>query len=617
MSSLHRIIKKQVWPGSPFINSTEDNNTMNSRTGLIIPAIIAIVALAAVFALNPTMQDDDRDSGQAHTFPRPVEEEDRDYPPASVAEKSYNSELDALRSSLSDPTLDADAMAAAIRESKDVRNRMYEWYVWIYLDYYEKPAEFRDEYEAWSVLYYSIYNDYATVVKGSLSGPCADTVEKALALCDLNPDDYRSIGDTTQEETDLAQREADLLADYTALMTEDYKMTYEGSTWTLDSIYGSDTLSDSRKAELATMLRNEQYHKAAEIYVDLVDVRNDIAVLHGYGNYTEYYYSEISGRDYTPAEARSFVDLVVPAFKLDMLSQNALLSDGPMSISNLTWMYELEGNEIIDAVEPFIDSMGDEFERLLDYMIEYDLIDICDEDGRIRTSYSYKLEHSGGAVIYLGGEGEGMEMNGPRVLILEFGHASADSLNPDPMGCIDVQEIYSQGLEVLYGTSGFDGNDSSDAICAYIIFMMSYNVFMAGMLTELELYAYETEAATDSLTADQVCCKFLEILDQFGIQFNVGFDEKYFWLDFSYLFTHPNGYIGYGTSAIGAIELFVEATEDYDAAKEKYLNLLFQQDIYGYSATVKEAGLTDAFDIEAAKAILEKCIAIMKSKGSA
>ena len=64
---------------------------MNSRPGLIIPAIIAIVALAAVFALNPTMQDDDPDSGQAHVFPRPVEEEDRDYPLAPVAEKSYDS----------------------------------------------------------------------------------------------------------------------------------------------------------------------------------------------------------------------------------------------------------------------------------------------------------------------------------------------------------------------------------------------------------------------------------------------------------------------------------------------------------------------------------------------
>ncbi len=589
---------------------------MSSRSGLIVPAIIAIVALAFVFALNPTMQNDDPDSGQAHAFPRPVEEEDRDYPPASVAEESYISELDALRSSLSDPTLDADAMAAAIRESKDLCNRMYEWYVWIYLDYHEKPAEYRDEYEAWSVLYHHIYDDYATVVKESLSGPCADTVEKALALCDLNPDDYRDVDSTTQEETDLVQRQTALLADYTALMAEDYEMTYEGSTWTLDSIYGSDTLSDSRKAELAMMLRNEQYQEAAEIYVDLVKVRNDIAVLHGYGNYAEYYYKAVSGRDYTPAEARSFVDLVVPAFKLDMLSQNALLSDGPMSISNLTWMYELEGNEIIDAVEPFIDSMGDEFGRLLDYMVEYDLIDICDEDGRIRTSYSYKLKHSGGAVIYLGGEEEGGEWNAPRVLIHEFGHASADCLNPNLTGCIDLTEIHSQGLEVLYGASGLDGNDSSDAICAYILFQLSYNVFMAGMLTELELYAYETEAATDSLTADQVCDKFQSILDRSGIQFNVGFDEKYFWIDFSYLFTHPNGYISYGTSAIGVIDLFVEATENYDAAKEKYLNLLFQQDIYGYSAAIKEAGLTDAFDSEAVKAVLEKCIAIIKSKES-
>ena len=585
---------------------------MNSRSGLIIPAIIAIVALAFVFALNPTMQNDDPDSGQAHVFPRPVEEEDRDYPLAPVAKESYISELNALRSSLSDPTLDADAMAAAIMESSNMLDKMFDWYKWIELDYHEKPAEYREEYEEWYVLITHTYNDYATVVKESLSGLCADTVEKALVLCGLNPDTYRDVDSTTQEETDLVQRETALLADYTALMAEDYEITYEGITWTLDSIYGSDTLSDSRKAELATMLREEQYQDAAEIYVDLVEVRNDIAVLKGYANYAEYYYRAVSGRDYTPAEARSFADLIVPAFDLYKLSESALLSDGPMNISNLAWMCELEGNEIIDAVEPFIDSMGDEFGRLLDYMVEYDLIEICDEDGRIRKSYTQELYQSGGALIYLGDEEEGREWYGPRVLIHEFGHAASFSLNPDPTGCIDVQEIHSQGLEVLYGASGLDGNDSSDAICAYVIYVMSYNVFIAGMLTELELWVYETEAATDSLTADQVCDKFQAILDRSGIQFNVGFDEKYFWTNFFNIFTQPNYFVSYGTSAIGVIDLFVEATEDYDAAKEKYLNLFFQQDIYGYSAAVKGAGLTDAFDAEATKAVLEKCTAILK-----
>ncbi len=599
--------------GVTIIISAEDNNTMSSRSGLIIPAIIIVFAVAAALVLNPMTQNDDRDSGQSHTFPGPVEEENRAYPPASVAEESFVSGIDTLRSSLTDPTLDADAMAAAIRESNDMNDRIHEWYVWIQLDYYEKPAEYRGEYEAWSVFIDHAYGDYAAVVKESLSGPCADTVEKALTLCDINPDRYRNAGSTSLEKkTDLAQREVALLADYTSLMTGDYEMTYGGSTWTLDSIYGSDTLSDSRKEELAAMLREERYQDAAEIYVGLVEVRNDIAVLNGYGNYAEYCYREVAGRDYTPAEAKSLADLAAPAKEIFKLTINALGSDGPMSSSRLTWTYELEGNEIIDAAEPFIDSMGDEFERLLDHMVEYDLIDICDEDGRIRTSYTSKLYYSGGAVIYMGSEEEGSEYNALRVLTHEFGHASADSLNPNLTGCIDVMEIHSQGLEVLFGTSGLDGNDSSDAMCAYALYLLSHNIFISWMMTELELWAYETEAATDSLTADQVCDRFLAIQDQFGVHFDIEFGGKYYWIDFSNLFTIPNYYVSYCTSSVGAIELFVEATEDYDAAKEKYLNLLFQQNIYGYSAAIKEAGLTNAFDTEAAKAILEKCIAVIK-----
>ncbi len=284
-----------------------------------------------------------------------------------------------------------------------------------------------------------------------------------------------------------------------------------------------------------------------------------------------------------------------------------------MSPSKLAWMNNLTLDDFVDAVTPFIDSMSDEYAKLLDYMIENDLIDFCTDDGRKEWTYSADLYTRGSAMIYIGEIGNGFDgQYTAKNLVQEFGHAANVCLNAKYTSCYDVKGIYSLGLASLYCTSGLVGEESSRAMAAYIMQSLMWdNVVVPGLLTELELWAYETEAETHSLTAEQVSEKFESILDAYGIYFDTDYDEKYYWVTVSQLFDSPHSCISYGTSAIGAIELFVEATENYDAAKEKYLDLVFQQDINGYSEAAKKAGLTNAFDTDAVKAILDKCVSAL------
>ncbi len=586
---------------------------MSSRTKLAVLVAIVVIAVAAVIALSPGTFDKDSDQSTGHVFPDPIEDGDRDYPTAAEAEESYAKTIETLKSSLSDSSLSADDMADSIETAASDYLKMLDYYVWMYLDYSEKPSEFADTYTAWTQLRAHLYDDLAVALKESLSGPCAETAGKAMETCGLDPETYRNYDEMTQEEKDFTEKEADLIAEYNNIMYGDYEMVYGGTTWTADSIQNDTTLTTAQKEGLTWLLQYYQGEDAAEIYVELVQIRNDYAVLKGYDNYSTYAYEVVYGRDYTPADAKSFSDLVNPA--LDLLDDlaEAQSKDSSMSLDRLSWMDDYEGDGFIDVVSPFIDSISDEYAKLLDYMTEYDLIDIYSETGRQERAYSQQLYNRGSALMYVGYAGDGYRgYTTAKTIVHEFGHVANMCLNPNHTSCVDIEEIHSQGLEALYCTSG-SMSEGSRALATYVLTNIINNtVVMPGLLTELELWAYETEAETDSLTGIQVRDKFISILESHGYSSDTASYNCYLWTKVSHLFEQPHYYISYGTSAIGAIELFVEATENYDAAKEKYLNLVFQQGIDGYSEAVKEAGLTNAFDTDAVKAILEKCTSALQ-----
>ncbi len=581
---------------------------MNSRTKLaVLAAVIAIVVIAAAIALASSDRNDS-DRGTGHAFPQPIEAGDRDYPIAAEAEESYAKSIETLKSALSDSSLGADEMAESIRAVVQEKLQINDWFSWVYLDYSKRPAEYSDAYKAWDELCDHIDDDFSFALKESLSGPCAGTVGKAIESCGLDPDTYRKYSEMTQEEKDLKKKEAELIDGYNDLTCGDYEMEYGGTTWTAESIKNDATLTTEEKNELLDILNNAMCKDASEVYVQLVQVRNDYAVLKGYDSYTAYAYEVGFGRDYTPTEAKSFFDFIDMARVTYQDLKTIIGEDGSMSSDNLSWMNGKEGDEFIELISLFVDSVSDEHAKLLDYLTEYGLITIWSEDGRQTGGYSQEIRTRGSALAYIGNAGEGYDgWRTARTLVHEYGHMTNMCLNSNPTPCFDIKEIHSQGLEALYCTSGLAG-EGSRALAAQILKGLVGLVADSGTLTELELWAYETEAATGSLTGDQVHEKYISILESHGYASAEAVEDGYYWALVPHLFQSPHYYISYGTSALGAIEILVEATEDYDAAKEKYLGLVFQQGIGGYEEAVEEAGFIDAFDADAVKALLEECI---------
>lgn len=579
---------------------------------LAIAAVIIIVAaLAAAYVIIPDGSHEPR----AHAFPQPIQDGDKDYPTAAEAQERYGKVIASLESSLSDSSLDVDAMKAAISDAEHSRDVLLDKFQWVSLDYNKDPSRMSSEYQAWSILASGLKDSFSATVKDALSGPCAGTVEAALKALGEDPEKYRGYDEDTPEEKALLQRQTELRAQYDTIIGTEYEVTdAEGRTWTLETVAESTTLTDEEKKVLIADIFAEQYTDTAEVYVELVQVNNGYAKLKGYSDYVEYSYNEVYGRGYSASDVKSLTALAGQAYSI---SKNGLALAGYTQgrlMQEMEWFYGLDADGLIENAAPFIRSLSQDHSDLLDYMLEYGLINICDDEGRIRTAYSEDIITRGSAVIFLGTTGSGP--NTMRSLIHEFGHSSNSCLTPNKTVCYDVAEIHSQGLESLYSASGLIGHGSDNAFAVYKMSGFASTLSSSLVMTEFEIWAYETQAETGSLTVEQACEEFGDILDSYGISYSVPYDQKYYWAKVLHLFQYPNYYISYGTSVINAMEIYLDAIDDYDSAKEKYFSLLFQEGVEGYIPAVEKAGLSNALDAERSKEILDGIEEALKAMAS-
>ncbi len=569
-----------------------------------IVAIAAIVAIVAALAVAYALSPEDSHRPGASAFPDPIQDGDKDYPPAAEAEARYAEAMISLEAALSDSSLDSEAMADELRAAMSEYYTYADKFKWVELDYY-LGRDVGAEYQAWSNLVPVMSDDLCSIVKDALSGPCASTVEAALRSTDNDPEVYRNYNVMSEEAKALKERETELEAEYYDIIGTEYSVTdSSGRTWTLSAVEESTTLTDEEKKALTAEIWEAKFGDAAAVYVELVGVRNDYAVQIGYDDYAEYMYKSIYGREYTSSEAVKIAEL---AGKADRMSDDLMDMMGytqEMLDDETAWLGSLDSEGLIDAVTPFIDSIDSDFARLLDYMDEYGLIYNSNEPGRFIAAYSDNLITRGSALIYNGYLDIGDLSSS--TLVHEFGHAANFCLVGGYSTNYDVGEIHSQGLEALYCASGLIGNGSENAMNCIFASNMLWAVSLSGIFTAFEVWAYETESETGSLTVDQALDRFGEILDTTGCTFYCSYDARYYWADVSQLFSYPHYYVSYGTSGINAIELYLEAIDDYDGAKERYLSLTYQSGVYGYAPAVEQAGLTNALDIEASSKILDR-----------
>ena len=440
---------------------------------------------------------------------------------------------------------------------------------------------------------------YTTDLYAELGDKAASCISRGLATSYANALEDRIGGEyvsmveyyqeDSQERQELDKKEQELLRQYDQLAADDITVEYNGQRWNYQRLETEEDLSTDTYRDILKELSREKNRILGNKFMELVQVRDQIAGVSGYDNYAEYAYNAVYGRDYTMEDAKKLCgnvkDTIVP-LNDDMW----YLDVDYASYDSLDELESSSAEDMFNAVGPALVRTQPELGGIFQYMRDNHLYDIqagAEGEDRADSSYTVALPSYKDAFIFINRSNTFRDYQS---LIHEFGHFSSYYYNAGPelyQGFnVDVCEIQSQGLELLVARQAESMlGEGAEAYVFETLTDMLYVTITACMFQEFE----ETVYRNPDMTLEEMNRKFKEIQDSYdGWYYRVYGDECYEWVDIPHLFHSPMYYIGYGTSALSAL--------DWDLAVDTYMGILHEGMDAPYKGTISKWGMRDVFD---------------------
>ncbi len=398
----------------------------------------------------------------------------------------------------------------------------------------------------------------------------------------------------TDEEKELYLKENSLEQEYDTAAQEDYFFEYGGEEWNFERLMlEADALSQEQYIEIYQGIYNAKNSVLGEIYLELVDIRNQRAKLEGYDNYGEYAYEEQYVRDYSVKEAkelfREIRNKVVPA--VYSLQQEYQSRD----TSALFDLPETTGQERFALIRPYLEEIDPEMAETFDYMEEHQLYDMDPSAGKADMGFTSWLNYFHDAFIFDSPYGNYYDYT---TAIHEFGHFHYMFRNTEDImiqsNNIDLCEIHSQGLEMLfyeYQDELLEG-EAGEMFQFIEVYQMIDNIVNASLLSEFELKVYENP----DMSLEELNKLYLNLSESYGIYYNRNITELYTWVDTPHIFSSPCYYIGYATSAFSALDILTLSQKDRQEAIEKYMELTTLPTYAAYCEAIEYVELRDIFE---------------------
>lgn len=446
----------------------------------------------------------------------------------------------------------------------------------------------------------------------------ATDYRKALVSCFGSEEALNEFLDNnhTDEYYSLSNEEQSLLSNYFQNQFGSYILkTDDGRELSYDDIYNifSDLAkkmdkegeTDEFKAEKekALDLYNQYYDDSrqiiGDIYLKLINVRNKIAKEEGYDNYVDYAYEKIYDRDFTIEDALKFSEgvrnYIVPVAS-DILSVSSTAEQADYST--------MTDEKIIDTLKPCFDDMSSELSAAFDYVLAYNMYDWEYSASKIQpgsayTSYlsSYKTPY-----IFFSPYADYQSWKFS-TMIHEFGHfntmlhdpvhRSDFESNSEPLS-LDVAEVNSQGLELLmthYYKDIFGSYANVESINT--ISTMIHTLTSCGLITE-----FENAALTHpDITLDELSKTYIDLSEKYGMG-SGNADSDNWWITVPHIFESPLYYISYGTSAMSALDIWMQSQTDFDSACDKYFRLSALGDSVEFQKSLSDCDLENIFTEE-------------------
>lgn len=360
----------------------------------------------------------------------------------------------------------------------------------------------------------------------------------------------------------------------------------------------SNVSQPSGEADFLQYTKDLANKYVGDIYIKLVNVRNEIAKEEGYDSYADYVYAEIYPKDYTESEREAFYSntekYILPLTDKIAAAYNAsLLTDSQPDTRT--------EDEILAQTREYLEDINPELTKAFDYMTEHKLFDIFPSDTKETMSYTIGLEKFGVPFLFINPVIFPLQST----LVHEYGHYNAgfhdqylkEYANSDfndeykPQN-IDVCEIHSQGLEILfydyYGK--IYGNRNKSEKLLSIINMLS-SVEQASLMSLWQERVYEEE----NLTVEKCNQIFKELAEEYRYTNLCDEDGGYYWAYVNHNFEIPMYYISYGVSAMAALDLIPIQGKDNSASVDKYMRLSAMGERNDFKETLESCGFDDIF----------------------
>ena len=401
----------------------------------------------------------------------------------------------------------------------------------------------------------------------------------------------------------------------TDILVETYNSAYKEEffkSWTeeeIQSIFDSDYPTEyyslsSKEEELTKEFqgfdRANAINNAASYLINLTAIRNQMAKVAGFDNYALFSYDNVYGRDYSITQAQAFSSYVkkylVPlAYKLDDKLKSleaSLTEDEYFEVHAELFANSFEDRGIVDS---YVKEIGNPFSYEYNYLIRRGHCYYSNHENAQQAAYTTFLYWDGLPAVYFG---PGYQNS--FTIVHEFGHYYAAARINEMCSSNDLAETHSQGNEMLFLAYLMQFSEYTDIQKSYIEARQLYEalsiIIISSIVNEFELNVYQTIEPLTAEALDTICMNVCDGYEGYqAVKDNTGYDPVVYWK--LVCVENPCYYISYAMSLIPSLGIYEMAMEDFDNAKNCYLDLCEVKDV-DFLEALSNTGLYNPFNEE-------------------
>ncbi|MEC9076234.1 MAG: M3 family oligoendopeptidase [Candidatus Thermoplasmatota archaeon] len=360
--------------------------------------------------------------------------------------------------------------------------------------------------------------------------------------------------------------------------------------------------------------RQEDEGRLSEIFDQLIEIRNEMAINAGFETYTDYMFRAMERFDYTKDDCLEFHDAIeavcVPLMREINSRRIKSLSLGslrPWDVNEKTGVGpDLEGraplkpfadvNEMVSKLSRLFHRMSTDLGEKFDMLVEMDTLDLDTRKGKAPGGYQYYLQKSRVPFIFMNAAGLQGDLE---TMIHEAGHAFHSiycghlELIGERSYPIEFAEVASMSMELMTQNEWGEFYNDEEANRARIGHLEGI-IFLLPWIATIDSFQHWIYS-NPGHTRDERKTVWNSIRDRFGSNMEWGDYQGHrdtSWQQQGHLFGVPFYYVEYGIAQLGALQLWRTQRKDSVKALSDYSNAM----ALGNTKTLPE--LFSAADIE-------------------